>query len=710
MSGNKIALRIGTRSSTLAVLQAREAVDELGRLLPALSCTIVPMSSPGDDDKTVRLQDSAADFFTRYIDEAVRSGDLDCAVHSAKDLPTPVANDFDWFWLPAAQDPRDVLVVAAGKTLADLPPDPVVGISSDRRQEYCRRRFPGARLHNIRGTIEERLQQLDSGAFDVLIMAGAALLRLQLEHRIAAWIPLAELEPPAGQGHLAITYRRGDPRLRRIRQLFLHPAVLVGAGTGSAGACTVDGLDALRTCDVCLYDALAPEQLLNQLPRHARAIDVGKRGGMYTVARPAMDAMLLDSVCQGKYVVRLKGGDPGIFGRLAEEVEALEQHGIPYRVIPGVSSLLSATTGTGLLATRRGVCRGFTVITPRLAATGGDRISADIRIGLPLVLFMAVGRIREVVAQLLAEGRPATEPAALVFGAGSADEEIIASDLGGIANAVGDRERTLPGLMLVGEIAAAKYLYRQDLTALGNQRVLLTCSDDLQGVAAAAVRRFGGYPVPLPLIRLTPEATAVERLAEIDRFDWIVLTSPAAVACLLALLREHQMDIRRLPKVLVSGAGVARALREHGIVADGVPEETFSSLEMIEKAREILRPGERVLRFRSDQADQSVEQALATLGAQVCDCVLYRNTPIAYPSLPTFQSVFFASGTAVRSFIHQWGGGALSGKTVVAIGEPTAKVLAANQIPVDVMPQTSTASDSIHALAAHTIQRWLRAQ
>ncbi|MBI2437763.1 MAG: hydroxymethylbilane synthase, partial [Lentisphaerae bacterium] len=184
-------LRAGTRSSKLALVQARSALRNLQAALPGIAFEEVHFSSPGDRDRASDLQESPPDFFTRDLDQALSASKLDCAIHSAKDLPEPMPAELDWCWLPWREDPRDALVLSIGKGLAELPAQPRLGVSSARRADYGRKRFPKAHLLPIRGDIEDRLAQLDAGAYDLALMAGAALRRLGLDDRIAEWIPLA---------------------------------------------------------------------------------------------------------------------------------------------------------------------------------------------------------------------------------------------------------------------------------------------------------------------------------------------------------------------------------------------------------------------------------------------------------------------------------------------------------------------------------------
>jgi len=270
----------------------------------------------------------------------------------------------------------------------------------------------------------------------------------------------------------------------------------------------VAGVRALRRCEVCLFDALLDPALLAELPPAAQRVDVGKRCGEHRQPQAEISRLLTVYARRGLRVVRLKGGDAGLFGRLAEEVEAVENLQLPYRVLPGISSLNAATTGTGMLLTRRGVSRGFCALTPR--AQGGDTAPVDrtARAALPIVFFMGADVVAGTADALLRDGTPAATPAAMVFDAGGEGEAIVRAELAAFATQRAEVMSALvphaskPGLFLVGEVTRAGY--DRSLGALQGRRVLLTCSEALQDKTADQVCDAGGVPLRRPLIRLAP--------------------------------------------------------------------------------------------------------------------------------------------------------------------------------------------------------------
>ena len=698
----KQLFKAGTRGSRLALVQTQDALDKLSALFPGFGFEKVAIETPGDRDLRTDLRMSPGDFFTRDLDDALRVGRVDIAVHSAKDLPDPVPSDLDWFWLPWREDPRDAWILPRGKTLTDLSPSPVVGVSSERREACCRTRFPHAVLKPIRGTIPSRLEQLDAGAFDAILMAGAALNRLGMADRVTEWVPLSELSVPAGQGYLAVTFRLGDPFWTRFRSYFVKAVRFVGAGVGSADFCTWGGIKDLRQADVCLYDVLMDDALLTFLPSHAERVFVGKRCGEHAVQQQDITELIARYARQGKRVVRLKGGDPGLFGRLAEETDELDRLALPYRVRAGVSALTVATTGTGMLLTRRGVSRGFTALTPRAEGGAVAGVAQEVRQRLPLVLFMSVKVADGTARQLLEEGWEAETPAAIVFNAGADDQTLFKTTLAGLRDgSAASFTADAPGLLVIGSAAASSF--RRDTGALRNRRVLLTCSETLLDKAALRVIDFGGIPLLRPLIRLTLCDDASRALARVASYDWVVLTSPSAVHFFMKLAGESGLDLRRLPKLMACGPGSVAAFKSHGLTPELSPPMDYSAEGLAALLGEHDFTGQNVLRLRSEKAGELLADALRTRHACVDDVRLYTNEPVLCPDLPEFDAVFFASASAVEVFMSQAPKKALEGKTVVTIGRPTSAALASFGREPDVVASEATVDGAIEALARHCL-------
>ncbi|NQU76062.1 MAG: bifunctional uroporphyrinogen-III C-methylase/synthase, partial [Planctomycetes bacterium] len=463
------------------------------------------------------------------------------------------------------------------------------------------------------------------------------------------------------------------------------------------------GSAALGECEVCLYDALVDASLLELVPTDAVRIAVGKRCGRHPVEQDEICRLFALYARRGRRVVRLKGGDPGLFSRLGEEIDFLKFVGLSYRVIPGVSSLSAATTGTGLLLTRRGMSRAFMVLTPRDGEGKFVPLSLTDQRNMPLVFFMAGCFIREVAADLHGQGYDPNLPVAVVSDAGLESQSVLTGSLGNMSEWVAPAAGLQPVLLIVGETASRRFLYHTTGGALRGMRVLITCSAEVQDRVAALVAEYGGVPLRYPMIRLEPDASAKTALSAIHEFDWLILTSPSAVSCLVRLLDDIGTDWRVLPKIIVSGPHTAAQLRKHRLTADVVADVAFGTEELLSAARSHVRAGVSALRCRSDLADDRISLALRQNGIRVTDCVLYRNIPVHYDRIPDFEAVIFMSGSAVRAFTANWGSASLANRLRIAIGPPTAAVLEEYGQKVTVVAPEATSESAVAALAAYVV-------
>jgi uroporphyrinogen-III synthase len=343
----------------------------------------------------------------------------------------------------------------------------------------------------------------------------------------------------------------------------------------------------------------------------------------------------------------LKGGDAGLFGRLTEEVEALDALDIPYVVRPGVSALTAATTPNGLLLTRRGEASGFKVSTPR--SSGAKE---------PQVFFMATRMAHEMLRDF-----PRDMPYAMVWDACGPYERVET----GVCGDPHLGMDSVPGLLVVGFAG----------TPFRRRKVLVTCSDAVMPRAVCMLEDKGLSPIEWPMISLSLAENAQRRIEGAEqRYDAIVLTSPVAVRMFFSAWKG---DRRRLSEFWTCGAGTDAELRKYGVSSDIMPESDFSADGLVERLkRECDRfKGKKVLRLRSAKAPRTVAAAIRRMGALVDDVVLYDNKPVSRDGipLPDFDAVFFASTSGVESFIGRYGVKRLSGRDIFVIGEPTRNAL-----------------------------------
>jgi len=692
--------KVGTRSSNLALAQAKNAVKKINKLLINQQFVLQKYSSPGDKDRTTDLSLSPANFFTQELDEAVLSGQIDCAIHSAKDVPYPIADGLDWFWLPWHEDARDALLLPQEKKIEQLPAKPRIGISSKRREKYCSKHFPHCEKLTIRGNIEERIAQLDDGKYDMIIMAVAALNRLNLQHRISKILNIAEMPVPAGQGILCVTFRKNDSNMLKIRQCFTYPAQFAGASVGSADLATIKTIDSLKNCDICYYDSLMDQKLINYLPNTAQAIYVGKRSGKHSIEQKNITCLIADSIRQGKRLVRLKGGDPSIFGRLAEELEYLQQLSLPFEITPGISTLNAVATQSGILLTRRGISRGFTVMTPRQAGGAIAKVDATTRAKLPLLFYMAVKSASQVCQQLINEGRPANESVAVIFAVGSSSEFTVRGTLTNIPTKIAEQNSTLPGILIVGEVTKYKFT---DHSLLQKKRILVTCSQALQNKTQKIIRRYGGIPIAMPLIQMIVNKNCNAHLQQIQNYDWLIFTSPSAIRIFMQQAKEQKIDMRKIPKILVCGKGSVEQLAKYNLYADATPEFDFGAEQLLKTASNIIKPNSKILRLRSDKAGTKLSKSLQKMNFQVDDCVLYHNQGKHHSELPQYDTIIFASASAVEQYIIQFGKESLQNKTISVIGQPTILALNKYKCKVSVIAHEATMEGCVTSLATYFI-------
>lgn len=661
-------LRVGARDSELSRIQTASALERLHDL-SGDAFALRFFSSPGDRDRRTDLRQAPGDFFTADLDKALLCGDIDLAVHSAKDLPETLPDGIDWFWLPWGEDPRDAVVIRRD-------PPRRVGVSSARREAWVRRTWPDAECVTLRGNIPDRLARLDAGAFDAILVAQAALIRLGLADRAARILSLGELPVPPGQGRLAVTFRTDDLRLRALRNLFLRAVRFVGAGAGDTDQLTVAGIRELRTADAVLADALTDPALRDYAPQ-AEWIEVGKRSGVPGPGQEAVTALIGDYARRGCRLVRLKGGDPGLFGRLDEETAALTRDGIPFRVWPGVSALTAATTPTGLLLTLRGRSPGFAVISPR--ATGGESNT---------VCFMALG-----VADRLRGDFPPDTPCALIASAGTPACTVRRTTVGALTS----EAPAEPTLLVVGPAALRGF----DLTLgpLRGRRVWITGTSEPAERLRTAVLDFGGIPVVRPLIRTV--ATARVKIRPSKAYNLLVVTSPSAARHLLAQMTS---PVQYLPKCLaVTGPGTA-AVFESLHIDTVMPERRFSAEGLLEALPDDLRD-RKILRIRSEEAGPELAERLKARGAKVKDLPIYRTEPIPDAAVPPHDLVFLASASAARAWA------ALPERPqvpVIAFGGPTADALRALGAEPEFVARTQTAEAALREYVCHCYAREMR--
>jgi len=452
-------------------------------------------------------------------------------------------------------------------------------------------------------------------------------------------------------------------------------AYLVGAGPGDPALLTARALELLASADVVLHDRLIPAEALAGVRAGAEVVDVGKVGGGEQVPQQETTRLLVEHARAGRSVVRLKGGDPFVFGRGGEEAQALRAAGLAFEVVPGVTAGIAATAYAGIPVTQRGLASAVAFVTGHEdPAKEETQIDWPGLAGFPgtLVLYMGVRQLEQIAERLIAAGRDAREAAAIVMRGTFADQRSLRATLGTIAAAAADAGIRAPAVTVIGPVAALhdELAWLKAARPLGGVSVTVTRARAQAGTLATRLRALGASVVETPVIRIEPLAAELPAIAG---YDLLCVTSPNGAELLLSGVR----DARALagPRIAALGPGTARALRAGGVAADVVPERAVA--EALVEALEAVEVS-RALVVRAEEARDVLPDALRARGAHVDVVALYRTVrePLGQDARAAalgVDYVTFASASAVR-FFHE-AAGSLDGPRIVSIGPVTSAEL-----------------------------------
>lgn len=491
---------------------------------------------------------------------------------------------------------------------------------------------------------------------------------------------------------------------------------LVGAGPGDPGLITVKGLRLLQEADVVIYDRLVDVRLLEHARADAEMINVGKGRDNHSYTQDEINALLVEHGSAGKHVTRLKGGDPFVFGRGGEEALVLVDAGIPFEVVPGITSAIGALAYAGIPITHRKVAASFAVVTgsedPSRPNSGVDWPAlAHVD---TLVVLMGMEVLPNVVDALLAEGKPSDTPVALVRWGTRPDQETVSGDLTNIVERVKAAGLQAPAVTVIGPVAALREkLQWFDTGPLFGQRVLVTRTRQQASVLSAMLTQRGAMPIELPTIAIEPlgalQGPALdEALDGLTDYRWTVFTSANAVSIFFERLTARGLDARALGSMQVCaiGPGTATALGEHGIKADYTPDE-FVAESLVYGMGKRLNPGDRVLLPRAEGGRASLVEGLKEAGAVVDEVHLYRLVPvedIAVKAREVFEAgvdaITFASSSTVKNLVDALDGNveAINRCVVACIGPVTAETARGLGVRVDVEAIEHTVPGMVEAL------------
>jgi len=488
---------------------------------------------------------------------------------------------------------------------------------------------------------------------------------------------------------------------------------LVGAGPGDPGLMTARALELIAGADAILHDRLVPAGALDGARADAELIYVGKAPGDVAMEQGEIEAKLVALARAGRSVVRLKGGDPFVFGRGGEEAEALAAAGIAFEVVPGVTAGIAASAYAGIPVTHREDASAVAFVTghedpdkpesavdwPALASFPGT-----------LVLYMGVRNLPRISARLIAAGREADEPAAAIERGTWPGQRTVVATAATLPDAVAEAGLRSPAILLFGPVAARReeigWLERRPLHG---RKVVVTRARAQSSALAARLRALGADVAELPAIRIEPRIDTPEVAAMIDdlhSYALVCLTSPNGVDLLLRAMAERGLDGRALANATIAaiGPGTARALRAHGLIADIVPPRSIAE-SLVESLREVEVEERPVLVARAAEARDVLPEALAERDAAVDVVALYETVrepadDVAIDAIADADYVTFTSSSTVRHFAESVGDRYPAGARVVSIGPVTSATARELGIAVAVEAERHDPDGLVEALLA----------
>lgn len=411
---------------------------------------------------------------------------------------------------------------------------------------------------------------------------------------------------------------------------------LVGAGPGDVGLLTLRGAELLARADVVVYDALVNAELLHLAPASAELIFGGKRAKGAAVPQSEVNALLASKARAGKCVVRLKGGDPYIFGRGGEEAEQLAAAGIPFEVVPGISSIVAGPNYAGIPLTHRDHCSAFTVLTGHEDPTKGtSSLDYDQIVRAPgtKVILMGVERIRQIAEALMAHGLPKDTPTALVRWGTTGRQQSIDGPLETIADQVEQSDFSAPAVIVLGSVVRLRdQLNWFENRPLFNRRIVVTRAGGQAGSLTKALKEMGADVLEIPTIKIVPPdnlGPLKDALQGLGAYNWLVFTSPNGVGAFFDYFFKVFTDMRDIGGVRIAavGPGTAAKLKELHLHVDVVPNKSLS--RELPKAIAAFESMENltVLLPRAQKANPELTKQLEDLGAIVDDIPCYKTVP-----------------------------------------------------------------------------------
>lgn len=463
---------------------------------------------------------------------------------------------------------------------------------------------------------------------------------------------------------------------------------LIGAGPGDAGLLTLRGKDLLDIADVVVYDRLVSKDVLNMIPQNARKINVGKKSSNHLIPQEEINKILLNEALKGNRVVRLKGGDPYVFGRGGEELELIEKHNIPFEVVPGITSAIAVPSFAGIPVTHRDYCSSLHIITGHKKKNLPLDIDFDalVRTKGTLVFLMSVASLEDIINGLIDAGANKDTSVAIIENGTTPNQRKIVSNLDNICVDAKDYKIKSPAIIVVGDVSslANDYDWFSNRPLFG-RTIIVTRPVESKGTLSKKLRILGAEVFEFPCIKieeLLDKEKLNEAIRKINEYSWLVFTSKNGVRIFFATLSSHNLDSRILGniKIAVVGSQTARELNKYGLRADLIPE-VFDGHHLGEELAQITTNQDNILLLRAENGSEDITNILESFERKYKDVGLYKTVNISdyvdeiEKNISTRDKLYvtFTSASTVEGFVSNIKTESLSKITGVCIGNQTAK-------------------------------------
>jgi uroporphyrinogen III methyltransferase/synthase len=489
---------------------------------------------------------------------------------------------------------------------------------------------------------------------------------------------------------------------------------LVGAGPGDPGLLTLKAARALAQCDTLVYDYLASPAIVSLAPPDCEKIYVGKKAGAHTLTQDEITALIVTLGLAGKNVVRLKGGDVFVFARGGEEAQALAEAGVPFEIVPGITSAIAAPAYAGIPVTHRDHNTSFTIATGHEDPTKGYSSLDFAKLANPkatTIFLMAMGNLAAIIAKLKEHGLPGETPIGIVHEGTKPTQEVLTATIDTVIAEVARTRIGAPAIVVIGDVVKEREHIRWfDAQPLFGKRVLVTRPAHQADDFAQRLWEVGAEPLVAPTIAIGPPddpQPARDAVARVREYDWVVFTSRNGVEAFFDTLGELGRDVRAFGDVKIAAIGpkTAEGLANRGIRVDLIPP-TFVNEAVAEELLARTDRGTRVLIYRAQEAREVLQDSLREHGRVVDVVAAYRTRYVTDSGVADAAArahiVTFTSSSTVEGFLHAVpdGAGVLADKIVACIGPITARTARDAGIRVDVTADEFTVDGLLRALGA----------